>query len=253
LARGFVLHGEGELPDDSVVVPGPPLVLTRGETTAITVVNRSSEATTVHWHGLELESVYDGVAGWSRTGGRIAPLVLPGDSFTVRIDPPRSGTYIYHSHMDESDQLAQGMYGPLIVLDPGDTFDPISDRQIVIGGQAEGAYPVTINGSLEPEPMTFEAGQPYRLRFVQITRGVTVDIALVRGTVPIRWRALARDGADLPPALQGEGDAVLRTNTGETFDYLWTPAAAGDVTLSVRYERFIEGGEVVLTQTFRVR
>jgi FtsP/CotA-like multicopper oxidase with cupredoxin domain len=53
-------------------VPGTPLVLVRGETAAITVINRLPEATTVHWHGMELESVYDGVAGWSRTGDHTA-------------------------------------------------------------------------------------------------------------------------------------------------------------------------------------
>ena len=252
-SRGFVLQQGAEPPADSVAVPGPPLLLTRGEATAITVVNRLSEMTTVHWHGLELESVYDGVAGWSRTGQRIAPLVMPGDSFTVRIRPPRSGTYIYHSHMDETDQLAQGLHGPLLVLDPGDVFDPQSDRPIVIGGQPEGGYPVTINGSVEPPPMTFEVGKPYRLRFVQITRGVTVDIALAYGTELLRWRAVAKDGADLPPGMQQMSDARLRTNTGETFDFIWVPAVAGDASLSVRYERFFERQEVVLTQTLRAR
>jgi manganese oxidase len=40
---------------------GPTLVLRRGEPVAITLVNRLSEATSIHWHGMELESYYDGV------------------------------------------------------------------------------------------------------------------------------------------------------------------------------------------------
>ncbi|MBV8053430.1 MAG: multicopper oxidase domain-containing protein, partial [Acidobacteriaceae bacterium] len=44
-------------------VMGPPIVLTRGEPTEITVTNHLAEATTIHWHGLELESYYDGVIG----------------------------------------------------------------------------------------------------------------------------------------------------------------------------------------------
>src|SRR4029077_15816230 len=46
---------------------GNPLVLTRGEPAEIKVVNRLKEPTTVHWHGIELESYYDGVPGWSGT------------------------------------------------------------------------------------------------------------------------------------------------------------------------------------------
>jgi len=90
--RGFVLQRAGEPAPDSVEVPGSPLVLVRGQTTAITVVNRLREHTTVHWHGMELESVYDGVSGWSRAAGSVAPLVAPGDSFTVAFTPPRAGT-----------------------------------------------------------------------------------------------------------------------------------------------------------------
>ena len=49
--------------------PGAPLVLTRGEPTEITVVNRMTAPTAMHWHGIELDSYYDGVPGWSGTRG----------------------------------------------------------------------------------------------------------------------------------------------------------------------------------------
>src|ERR1041385_1925640 len=37
-------------------IPGPPLVLTQGQSTAIRVMNHLSEPLSVHWHGIELES-----------------------------------------------------------------------------------------------------------------------------------------------------------------------------------------------------
>jgi FtsP/CotA-like multicopper oxidase with cupredoxin domain len=222
-------------------------------TTEITVVNRLSEPTTIHWHGLELESVYDGVAGWSRTGSRVAPLVAPGDSFAVRITPPRAGTFIYHTHMDETDQLAQGMFGPFLVIEPGAEYDPEHDRVFVIGGQPDGDYPVTINGKQEPPPATFGVGEQYRLRFINITSGANIDIALTKSGSPVRWRAVAKDGADLPGTFLLERDADIRTNAGETFDFLWTPTEPGEATLSVRYERFFEVEEVVLQQTLYLR
>ena len=250
--RGFALEEGMAGTADSLSVPGPPLVLTRRETTEITVVNRMTEPTTIHWHGLELESVYDGVAGWSRTRSRVAPLIAPGDTFAVRINPPRTGTFIYHTHMDETDQLVQGMFGPLLVFEPGEEYEPEHDRVFMIGGQAEGDYPATINGHREPPVMSFQAGETYRLRFIHITQGVEPEIALTRNGLPVRWRAVARDGADLPEALRLEGDAEFSTGTGETFDFMWTPTDPGEVTLSVRYEPFFDVEEVMLRQTLRV-
>jgi FtsP/CotA-like multicopper oxidase with cupredoxin domain len=253
MARGFALANGAEDAVTMAPPPAPPLVLTRGETTEITVVNRLSQPTTIHWHGLELDSVYDGVAGWSRTGSRIAPLVAPGDSFAVRITPPRAGTFIYHTHMDETDQLAQGMVGPFLVLEPGAAYDAERDRIFLIAGQTDGDYPVTINGQLRPPAATFRVGEEYRLRFIQITRGGPVDIALAQNGSPVRWRAVAKDGADLPEALRLEGDASFRANTGETFDFVWTPTESGEATLSVRYQPFSDAGEVVLEQRMDLR
>src|SRR6185295_10309206 len=111
-AYGFVLaDAEGAAPPDKVPVPGPTLALRRGEPVALTLVNRLPEATAIHWHGMELESYYDGVHGWSGSGSRVTPLIEPGKSFTVRFTPPRAGTFIYHTHLHDGRQLTSGMYG----------------------------------------------------------------------------------------------------------------------------------------------
>jgi FtsP/CotA-like multicopper oxidase with cupredoxin domain len=255
LIRGFVVQEGPELSGDDPTVPGPPLILTRGETTSITVVNQMSEPTTVHWHGMELESVYDGVAGWSRTGSRVAPLVEPGESFVVRITPPRAGTFIYHTHMDETDQLIGGMYGPLLVLEPGEQFDPDIDRVFAIGGAVhDGAYShATINGQLQPAPQTFRAGTAYRLRFINISPDATVELTLAEDGVPHRWISLANDGADLPQPLRVDRVAKLRFSTGQTYDFTWTPTSPGDATLVLHWPFPTEPGSLLLRQVFRVR
>jgi manganese oxidase len=251
--RGFVLQEGNEPPADSVVVPGPPLLLTRDRTTAITVVNRLGEPTTVHWHGMELEAVYDGVAGWSRTGSRIAPLIAPGDSFTVHMTPPRAGTFIYHTHMDETDQLGTGLYGAMLVLEPGEAFDPAHDHLFVIGEAVDGGERTpAINGRHDPPPVTLAAGAEHRIRVININPDLTTDIALERSSAPLPWRPLAHDGADLPPALRVESPARLRTGTGETYDFLWTPSGPGDAELVVRFPFATEPGELVLRQRIRV-
>src|SRR5688572_7951622 len=116
---GFALHEPGapEPAAAQMTIPGPSLVLRRGEPTAITVVNRTTSTTSVHWHGVELESYYDGVSGFGGTPAHVTPAVAPGDSFVVHVTPPRSGTFIYHSHFEELRQQLGGMYGAFIVLD----------------------------------------------------------------------------------------------------------------------------------------
>jgi FtsP/CotA-like multicopper oxidase with cupredoxin domain len=45
--------------------------------------------------------------------------------------PPRSGTFIYHTHWHDASQLTNGLYGPMIVLPEGEAFDPKSDLTFV--------------------------------------------------------------------------------------------------------------------------
>jgi manganese oxidase len=237
--RGYVLQRGAEPRADSIDVPGAPLVLTRGETTAITVVNRMREPTTVHWHGMELESVYDGVAGWSRTRSSVAPMIAPGDSFTVAFTPPRAGTFIYHTHIDEGPQLSVGMYGPLIVVEPGDRYDPETDLVFMIGGAMERGKDVTaLNGRSEPPPRLLKAHTRYRLRFVNIHAADVALVELRADSVLLAWQPIAKDGADLNPAVVADVPARVRwIGAGETYDYVWTPDRAMDAVLTVSLGR----------------
>lgn len=254
--RGFIFADGREPPAGEVQVPGPPIVMTRGETTRITVVNQMREHTTVHWHGLELQSVYDGVPGWSRTGQRVAPLLGPGDTFDVYIRPPRAGTFIYHSHMDEARQVRQGMYGPLLVLEPGERFNPELDRLFVIADAFDGDYHgTTINGRRKPAPLTLRVGTEYRFRFINISDGTTADIKLTDGFETLTWRAYAKDGAVLPKALQREVTSAFRTQAGETYDFKWIPKTPVEAAIVVENNHGIFGtepGRIVLNQPIRV-
>lgn len=254
VARGFVVQDRDGAAAGRPTVPGPPLLLTRGQTTSIEVVNEMSEPTTVHWHGMELESVYDGVAGWSRTGTRVAPLVAPGGSFRVQMTPPRAGTYIYHTHMDETEQLVSGLYGPLIVLEPGETLDPERDRVYVVGGAVvDGEYQsATINGRQDLVPQVIRAGTTYRMRFINIAPDATVGIRLFQDGALQRWTAVANDGADLPAALRTDVPAALRFGPGQTYDFLWTPRSPGEAALELEWQFPTEPGSLNLRQALRV-
>jgi FtsP/CotA-like multicopper oxidase with cupredoxin domain len=248
---GYVLARDREPRPDSVSVPGPPLLLTRGETTAITVINRTGELTTVHWHGMELESIYDGVAGWSGAGSNLAPLIAPGDSFTVTFTPPRAGTFIYHTHMDEGMQLATGAYGPLLVLEPGERFEPATDIELMLGRAVDaGANRHALNGRSEPPPIDVTVGTTYRLRIISMLPAAPVAVDLRTADGLLEWRPLAKDGALLPAALRRSGPAAIDgMGVGETYDFLWTPARPLDAVLTLQNS----ADEFAVRQTFRVR
>ncbi len=91
-SHGYALSERGKAA--TVSAPGQALVLTRGEPVAIRVTDRLPEPTSVHWHGIELQSYYDGVPGWTGLGDQVTPMIDPGKSCDVHFTPPRSGTFI---------------------------------------------------------------------------------------------------------------------------------------------------------------
>jgi FtsP/CotA-like multicopper oxidase with cupredoxin domain len=226
---------EGPTPPaaDSLRVPSSTLVLHENEPTEITVINRSREMASIHWHGIELESFYDGIGDWSGWGKRRAPTIAPGDSFVVRLTPPRPGTFIYHSHTDEATQLPSGLYGTLLVL-PRNTQPDTTERVFLIGigGPLENGRPV-VNGLEKPESVELRAGVPHRFRLINISPLESHTVQLVAGTAVQQWRALAKDGADLSPQQATLRSGSLALHPGETYDFEVLRARPETLTLRV--------------------
>ena len=215
---------------------GPPILLTRGEATEIEVMNLTGVLTAIHWHGIELESYYDGVAGWTGSGEQTTPAIAPGTSFVARMTPPRAGTFIYHTHWHDEEQLLNGMYGPLIVLEPGHKYDPEHDRTIVFstGRYAPLGWMLLVNGTPQPDPLVLHTGTQYRFRFINITRNeMDLRIRLVRKDVPMQWKVVAKDGADLPPAQLKFSSAEMGVPVGSTCDVEYQAKTEGKLDLQV--------------------
>jgi FtsP/CotA-like multicopper oxidase with cupredoxin domain len=235
-AYGFALaEAPGGAVPSTVSVPGPPLVLRRGEPVEITLVNRLPDATSIHWHGIELDSYYDGVHGWSGVGARVTPLIEPGATFTVRFTPPRTGTFIYHTHMHDPHQLTSGMYGALLVLEPGETFDPLLDHVLVIGRNGQGQdAPTVLNGQHDPQ-IVLKAGARHRLRFINITADDVFVVSLGTADTPATWRPLTKDGAPVPTDLSNPKRASQIIAVGETYDFEYdAPPGRAGLWLEVR-------------------
>ncbi|MEP6766762.1 MAG: multicopper oxidase domain-containing protein [Gemmatimonadaceae bacterium] len=232
---GFVVQNGASVPSsDSIRIPGSPIVLTRDEPVRIVVHNHLPYPISVHWHGIELESYFDGVGGYSGMGPQIAPMIAPKDSFIVRFTPPRAGTFMYHVHGERGEELASGLYGPLVVVEPGTSFDPNTDRVFVFadGGPGPGR-PIFINGTAAPDTLNLVAGVTYRLRFIYITANA-VYLTTLRGVNGIvTAKQLGLDGHDVPDSASLTRPLQARAGPGHTQDFAFTPAALGNYSLTV--------------------
>jgi FtsP/CotA-like multicopper oxidase with cupredoxin domain len=154
--------------------------------------------------------------------------------------PPRAGTFIYHVHSEQSDELNSGLYGPLIVLEPGRSWDPETDHVFVLsnGGPGDSFQTIFVNGSATPAAIEMRRGVPNRLRFISIpANGEFVVRVLDASNNEVAWRQIARDGADLPADAIRRMPARTRVDVGITKDFELTPDQPGALVLEVDHRR----------------
>jgi len=106
-------------------------------------------------------------------------------------------------------------------------------------GELEGVTPL----------VELEAGRHYRIRLININPSVPLTFSVRADSLPIAWRAVAKDGAELPVAQARMGPAQLRIGVGETYDFDFAPNLARDLSLEVRDP----GGVVRVSGLIRVR
>ena len=89
--------------------PAPTLTFEDGDDAVIYVHNQlKKQSTALHWHGILLPAVMDGVPGFNGFQG----IALNGD-FVYRFKIRQTGTYWYHAHSAGQEQ--DGLYGALII------------------------------------------------------------------------------------------------------------------------------------------
>ena len=152
----------------------------------------------------------------------------------VRFTPPRAGTFMYHTHFHDQAQLSGGLYGPLIVVERGAKFDPGHDHVVLLsrGGPGPSEGPVLVNGVLQP-PLHWQTGQRYRLRLINIAAFDGIGVALRAPEKQLQWRAIARDGADLPPEQALMQNALQYPARRNVRSESISRAEAGDLQLEV--------------------
>jgi FtsP/CotA-like multicopper oxidase with cupredoxin domain len=216
--------------------PGPLLLLNQYQTTYITLENHLSFPTSVHWHGLEIDSWSDGVPEWSSSDGRYSPSVFPGEKFTYKLSAMRPGSFIYHSHLDDIYQLTSGLYGPMIVLGENEIYHPETDHVYIVNHRTPGpksSDDMELNGTtIQPRVFT-TVGVTHRLRLMNIAPSGDAKIYVKKNNTKIAIRHIAKDGMDLPENQVIQMIESPMYGVGETSDFSFTPTHPGSYTLFV--------------------
>ena len=223
---------------DKAFTPGDLLVLKQYQATNITVKNNTDEDTSVHWHGLEIDSWADGVPYWSSSDGRSSPAIAPGDSFTYKLSTMRPGTFVYHSHLDDIKQLTKGLYGPMIVIGENEVYHPELDHFYMMGWKTSSPgkpEDLDLNGWEEVPDQQAKIGETHRLRLINIAPAGNGWVRMTKDDKIVPIKAMAKDGAEFPLPQQIELDVSPRLHVGETADYSFTPTEPGIYTFKVNY------------------
>jgi FtsP/CotA-like multicopper oxidase with cupredoxin domain len=88
-------------------IPGPTLWFQQGDIARIHVRNEMEEETSIHWHGILLPNLQDGVPYLT------TPPIQPETTYTYEFPLKHSGTYWYHSHTGLQEQ--RGVYGSIVI------------------------------------------------------------------------------------------------------------------------------------------
>lgn len=216
-------------------VPGPVLKARRGDTLVVRLTNTLSEPTTIHWHGLRIPSPMDGTE-------EVQKAVMPGETFEYKFVLPDAGTYWYHPHTNETEQMERGMYGAILVEDEndpvtdGNRFMLIDDMKLTAKNEfkkpgwflsrwmerhdgREGET-LLVNGKENPV-LEMAAGQTQRWRFVNTSSARYFLLHL--GGRP--FKIIGTDGGLLEaPRI----DTQLLITPGERFDIAVGPFESGE-------------------------
>lgn len=156
--------------------PGPAIQVTEGDRVRVEFENRLPEATTVHWHGLEVPIGMDGTPHISQ------PPVPPGGRFTYEFTLNQHGTFFYHSHGAMQEMM--GMVG-MFIIHPKVPYEPHCDHDFGIILQGWALLPnntvpnttgmefnwLTFNGRAAPAttPMISQLNGRVRIRIVNLS------------------------------------------------------------------------------------
>ncbi|MEP9352016.1 multicopper oxidase family protein [Xanthobacter sp. KR7-65] len=205
--------------------------------------NRLPDPTTVHWHGVRVPYLSDGVSPLTQ-----APIPA-GGRFSYDVPLPDPGFYFFHPHCDETGQVGRGLVALLLVDDPAEAKLGFDAEHFVIvkdwrldadngrwlemftdeGASTSGTFGTVraTNGSVTPPRVEAPAYGDVRLRVIVADNTRTIDFGCDTEDAAI----IAIDGQALPPLLLSKlPDEIWRMGPAMRLDvHVRMPAPGAEV------------------------
>jgi FtsP/CotA-like multicopper oxidase with cupredoxin domain len=190
--------------------PGPRLDVIEGDRVRAVFTNNLDETTGIHFHGQQVPNNMDGVPHITQDP------IQPGDSFTYEFTAKPSGSHMYHSHHNATDQVGRGLLGAFIVhpKDPAQRADRkygVTQDIVWISNDTLGGFTINGRGFPATSPIVAKLGEKILVRFMN--EGVMTHPWHLHG---MPMRVVARDGWELGSA--SFRCDTLGVNPGERWD-----------------------------------
>ena len=151
--------------------PAPLLEFEEGDDAVIRVKNNlKKQDSSIHWHGLLLPGLMDGVPGFNGFNG-----IKPQGDFVYKFKVRQSGTYWYHAHSKGQEQ--DGLYGALVIY-PKDK-KPLAEHE-----KTERDYVVMLSDFHEKTSDQIQKDLKISAEYYQDQRETLGDV----------WKQVKRDG-----------------------------------------------------------
>jgi hypothetical protein len=108
--------------------------------------------------------------------------------------------------------------------------------------------PLELNRSTNPAAMTLKVGTAYRFRLIDISPNDTAIVSIRGDNGLAQWRAISKDGAELPPIQATTRPASQQISVGETYDFEYLPTAPAELRIEVR----VMGSDMLTTELVSV-
>ena len=203
-------------------MPGPTIEVVEGDRVRIFVRNMLPEATTIHWHGIDLPNAMDGA------GSHTQRPIEPGEEFVYEFTLRQNGTHMYHSGFNQTHQVGMGLVGMLIVH-PRTPHRPAVDRDFTMMLQMFSVRPggnAPDTSSMEEQYFTINGKSGPVTKHLRVRVGERVRIRIANLSImnhPIhmhghRFWVTGTDGGRIPDSAQWKAATVL-VGAGETRDF----------------------------------
>ena len=151
--------------------PAPLLEFEEGDEAIIRVRNNlKNQDSSIHWHGLLLPGIMDGVPGFNGFKG-----IKPNTEFVYKFKIRQSGTYWYHAHSKGQEQ--DGLYGSLVIY-------PKEKKPLAIHEKTERDYVVMLSDFHEQSSEQIQKNLKISAEYYQDKRETLGDV----------WKQIKRDG-----------------------------------------------------------